>query len=297
MTFSDETYEKIDRYLDRQMSPDEINDFEQELQANQELAAEVQLHADMKTSLADTPENQLRQNLQQLSDDFPDDEKPVSHFPKGWLWLLLPLLLLGAYWLMPQNMTKDTQDIQEETPPPPNSEQTRKAPPKEEPAPPSVPETTAPKEEKTTPPSQTKVEEPQPIAANFTPNPSLEFLIDNNMRDGEFEWVSTDFVPLFNRTGAQQTVPFSFSAQLKTQQNLLEKAFKLHLFNNKAEAFDNFEPLHSFDLTWSTTEENIYQTELQQPLDLPWGLYYFMVEEVELEKVYLVEKFEVRPAK
>ncbi|MEM1319168.1 MAG: hypothetical protein AAGG75_02865 [Bacteroidota bacterium] len=100
MAFSEETYIKIFRYLENDLSSQERADFEQEINASEELAREVALQSEMNELLADSPENELRKNLDTLSRQAQDKEPPGG-FPPYFLWGI-PLLLAAAvaWWLL-----------------------------------------------------------------------------------------------------------------------------------------------------------------------------------------------------
>jgi len=85
MDFNEDLYDKIQDYLDKKLSPAETREFESAIAADEELAREVQLHADMQELLADTPENDLRKNLEKLSAEAIEDSS-------GFDWRLLALI-------------------------------------------------------------------------------------------------------------------------------------------------------------------------------------------------------------
>ena len=80
---------------------------------------------------------------------------------------------------------------------------------------------------------------------------------------------------------------------LKSKENLLDKDLKLHLFNNDQAAFDDFEPLSTYDLQLEETGEDAYRIDFRKSLSLPSGLYYYVLEELDQEKILFVEKFKV----
>lgn len=73
-------YDKIERYLTGELSTEERKTFEQEMKANTDLAAEVQLHQKMASVFEDPQDFQIREGLQQAADSFqwPEEKKIVA---------------------------------------------------------------------------------------------------------------------------------------------------------------------------------------------------------------------------
>jgi len=105
MAFNEQTYQDIQDYLDHKMSPSAQQAFERKLSANEALAKEVQLHAEMQELFADTPENQLRKSLQVLSDEAEEERPGLS-----WKWFaMIPLLIGLVGFLMYQSSSNSKQ--------------------------------------------------------------------------------------------------------------------------------------------------------------------------------------------
>lgn len=102
MDFNEEIYEKIQQYLDMELEGEALQAFEAAINANPALASEVALHREMEDFLADTPENDLRKNLQTLNERFNEDSDKLG---ANWrfLFLLLPFLLVSGWWLISNN--------------------------------------------------------------------------------------------------------------------------------------------------------------------------------------------------
>lgn len=298
MAFSEETYQQIQRYLDQDLSPEELAAFEKEMQENEVLAAEVKLQQEMEELLADTPENNLRKNLQLLNDQVVEETDK-----KGWNWKsalwLLPVLLVAVWWFVgPDNISESDLDT-------PIIEPTK---PVESEASQQIIEENKIEEEDSKPleqdteksgnsnnKEQDKIENTSPpIAANFEPNASLEFLISNPTRSNTVELKIEKKQANVTLSTADQIVTFQFAGQLISTENLVQKAFKLHIFSNNKQAFQDFEPLLTEAIQLTLVSANTYQVDLQKQIQLTPGLYYYLLEDFELEKIYLVEKFEVR---
>jgi hypothetical protein len=303
--FSEEIYRNIQRYLDDRLGPEEREAFEREMKANAELAREVELNREMKTFLADTPENELRRNLQLLGEQA---EEPKTRPSAGWWrWLvfLLPLVLV-SWWLLRdsrENSRVESVIPKEETSapalnqdrgvtPPPEKTDTKQEDAKTIPAPEiqRSEETGTPPEKST----QAADRDRSPIAANTEPIPALELLIDNNVRSTDFQWVDTNPPPDVSLPSPGAAFNFRFSGALTSEANLPEKEFQLHLFSNDPDAFAVFNPLSSFPLTFEETAERTFKVDFQKPLTLRAGLYYYLIEDTATEKIYWVGKFMVK---
>ena len=301
MAFSDDLYRRIDEYLDNELSSDERRNFEQAMSEDEELAKEVALQKEIQELLADTPENELRQNLNRLNEQVVETG---ASYRRKWLWGGLLLLLVPFIWWLYKpgeeniehsTINQEQQETLEEEKGPLEEEVSKKnidLPINEEKG--QIPvEVEKTKESKPSPPTK-KQENPGPIAANFDPNPSIEFLISNNLRSGDIEWSDIQKIGDILQASGNSSIPFNFSAKLQSAEDLTEKKFKLHLFSNEEVAFDNFEPLNSFDLNLDLISEGVYSIDFQTDLKLTPGLYYYLIEDYEIEKIHYVNKFELR---
>lgn len=300
MPVSEDTYQKIQRYLDQEMSSEELAAFEKIIDADQEVAREVALHKDMAELLADTPENKLRQSLKILNDQAKDDSGKPGYSLRYWLWLI-PLFLTAIGWwffksdksIAPsENVTsKEVQtepaiELEEK-------DQTQKAEEKPEQGlkvPEDQNETLEPKEPA---PIQKPSDTPPPIAANFEPNPAIEFLIENNVRNNDFQLEVEKRQNDITLPSATEAFEFQLKVILKTTENLLDQDFKLHLFSNDPSAFQDFLPLSTSDLALSQMAEDTFQIDFQKSMTLAPGLYYYILEDFTEEKIYFVDKFGV----
>jgi hypothetical protein len=299
MASNEELFNAIQRYLNGEMDPEELKKFQEAMVADQSLAEEVQLHADMQALLQDSPENLLRSNLQKLNDQAKDSSSSDKS-SKLWnfLWLL-PVLLVAIGWGI-FNTLKAKDSNEQKT-----VEQSIEAPVEESAQVPAetdllpeknkINDPSSAVEPKDVAPSQTAPdkEDSPPIALNFEPTPALEFLIGNNVRanDLSIEVVKQqEDVKLTSRT---EPMDFQFVAQITSSENLLEKTFKLHLFNNNPEAFGNFEPIQSIDLQLvkETDSSTTYTIKTQKKIQLQPGLYYQVLEDFEAERIHWAGKF------
>ncbi len=300
MALNEEIYGKIQDYLAGGLSEQERIAFEQMMNADEALAQEVALHADMEELLADSMENKLRASLQLLSNQV--QEEPLGSgrsLSIKWLWLLIPVVLFAGWWLLKSPLQdqpssgniprKIIMDSQEEA----RDESTEETEIEE-----AIPKTEGLEEQQQQEPSlPSKTEKPSSpnrvIAANFEPNPSLEFLMDNNLRSDDYEWTETQLQKNVTKT-ASEAFTFRFSGNLKTTADLSKQQFKLHIFSNKPEAFEEFSPSATHDLILQSTATDTYQIDFQKQMMLSPGLYYYLIEDFSEEQIYFVGKFEVR---
>lgn len=301
MALNEDKYRKIQDYLDKKMDQEELGNFEEKLTADEDLAREVKLHADMETFLADTPENDLRNNLQKLSKQVTEDNTQSGNSWR-YLLLLIPILVLAGWWMsnrtgedagldtvLPlENKAVETDKIEKRIDPP--TEEGKELPIENniKETPPSIPKN---------PPKRSREKQEKslrPIAANFASNPSLEFLIENNRRDNEVtlnvEEKQTDIQLL----SADSHFDFQFAAVLQSKADLSQQDFKLHLFSNKKVDFEDFTPLSTSDLRLEKQTDNSYRIGFKNKLSLQPGRYYYILEDFGEETIYFVEKFEVR---
>lgn len=343
MEWNEQTYHKIQAYIDNDLTAKAQEAFETEMDNNPDLAREVILSQDLQELLADTPENALRKNLYHLSEQVKEEDSDKAATTWWWMWGVLLLLVIGISWLfytkntqapplkaidstqmLPSNETENNKEtnIKNETeivPTSPKEEQ------KNEPIifPPSTPQKekqNEPREKPTIPPiastpsidelDDTKVQEPTtyagtneplieemssipsfPIASNFQPNPELDFLISNNLRDSEIVFEIEKFMADVDVSSKFKAITFQFGGRLTAEEDLLGKNFKIHIFSNDKTQFQQFLPLFSHDLKLEQLNSRIYAFDYQKHYLLPSGLYYFMLEDAGTERVYFVEKF------
>ena len=100
-----ETIEKIEQYLNDEMSPPERKDFEQQLAADEELRNDLKLYNDINSTMSALPnEDALRQTLQQMNRRYFAGEAIVKKGTfKKWLAIAASLIFIIAvsfYFLM-----------------------------------------------------------------------------------------------------------------------------------------------------------------------------------------------------
>ena len=127
MDFDETTYDLIDRYLNGELSGEELSAFEARKNSDSALAQEIEISATMKAFLSDSVENDLRKNLQELGEGFVIETEEVKKKAGLWTWIqetidqtlnmlappaspmryalyLLPFLVaLGFWWMIFNN--------------------------------------------------------------------------------------------------------------------------------------------------------------------------------------------------
>ncbi len=297
MASNEKIYNTIQRYLNEEMDPEELKKFQDAMAADPALAEEVQLQQDMQELLEDSPENQLRHNLQKLSDEAKDPFSSVKSSKLWYLLWLIPVLLIALGWVIfsePKNKDANAQEAIEQSIDAP-MEESNQAPSETEILPEEDTQTNDPVpaiKPTTIPPSTPDKKESPPIAGNFEPTPALEFLIGNNVRANDLSIKVVQQQEDVELASQSELVDFQFMAQITTSQNLLKKTFKLHLFDNNPEAFGNFEPIHSIDLELvKDPDQSTYIINTQKKIPLKPGLYYQVLEEYEEERIHWAGKF------
>ena len=314
MLINEELYDKIQRYLDQEMSVEEAQAFEEAMAKDGALAREVALNQEMNAMLGESPENELLKNLEMLSSEVEDTPPASGSSWRPLLWFIPVLLIIGWLVFSPSDNNTSQESkaepaIEEPTTAPAIEEVPAESPSEKEPQETEGKEvereetkkiitpTPSDKQEKLPPslPIDEKPKKSQPIAAaDFEPNPSLDFLIANNVRNNEITLTIQQKQSNVELNNNGDKTAFKIAGQFESATNLSDKDFKLHLFSNKKADFDNFEPFSTFDLTLLPDTDNIYKIANSQSLDLKPGLYYYLIEDYGTEKIYYVEKFEVR---
>lgn len=142
------------------------------------------------------------------------------------------------------------------------------------------------------------------------PNPLLEVYVDQELREGLYKIEITypnkearlpeqaDGTHLFRLAGrlslnkeveepAKLTSPDN-----EEEEEALLPAFRVHLFSNQPEDYENFQPLFTEDISFQV-EGNYYVFQLSHPEELDPGLYYYLVEATESREVFYVGKVSV----
>lgn len=134
------------------------------------------------------------------------------------------------------------------------------------------------------------------IATNFIPNPNWENYIGSHIRSNKIQVT-------IEKPGAESSTnlvngAFTFEClgEIKTMGKTLQGDFKIHLFSNRTEDFNEFRPLKSWNLK-TEKEASSYAFHLQESLAALPGLYYYLLEEADTGIWYYVGKLSVSQSK
>ncbi|MEL6720992.1 MAG: hypothetical protein AAFP82_19980 [Bacteroidota bacterium] len=328
MAFNSKIQEQIQRYLDGEMSASELQNFEQTIAANEDLAQEIGLQKDIANTLADTPENALRKNLQTLNERYQDQSSNGQSW-KNFLWLLPLVLIFGIWWFgssgesnneaisnpnptetlgIPTEPSNPPTEVDssylkptnpqtpEETTPPTKEDQKDEAPkaPKKESSKAPV---YADKTEETK--NNTPVEPPMIMAAPsllnhdfFATLPLLDSLVAQNFQSDKFQIEIQQRIPdtLALEKAIQGNFPFTSTLSITEEFNLSEKDFGLYLYPNHIFYWKENHPWDFTAANMQTKSTNSYQIEVLPNLNLEAGLYYYALRASKKGEVFFVGK-------
>lgn len=205
--------------------------------------------------------------------------------------LLAILVLLVIVWLFLPHPTGDT------TASDPN-ERTREFPVTETPIP----------ESKVDLGAQDGFAELPPEA--IAPNPLLEGYVEQELRESPYTFDITypnkearlteqpDGTHLFRLAGRLSINVVSEEGTTTSAPTASEDeapdipAFRVHLFSNKPEDYESFQPIFTEDIIFQV-EGNVYVFQLSHPEELDPGLYYYLIEATESGEAFYVGKVSV----
>lgn len=291
MDFKEDTYDKIQRYLDNELKGEELRAFEAQLRADKSLAAEVELHREMGDFLEESGENELRKNLEKLGSEF--TEAPNSKRENGFKYLLwlLPLLLLGGVFFYWNSINKN-----EVIPAVPTNEETQdslSAPLIYAELPPFDSALIVWQPEY---PPSTMVLSPDELINEdvFAPNRYLDSLHVNHVPSDSFnitiEKLPSDTVWI-GENGAIVEGDLQIAATVQTPIDLMQETQHLYVYNNLMEQrwyyFDYLKPYKSNEKELV----NIYRIDETIELNAE-GLYYFILlkEDVFIGKIIVKQR-------
>lgn len=140
---------------------------------------------------------------------------------------------------------------------------------------------------------------------DIAPNPILEAYMNNELREGAYQFEVTypnnegqlneqaDGTHLFRLAGRVFVEKEKQLEGEEEEETELDMLFRVQFFSNDPEAYENFQPIFTEDLTFQV-EGDHYAFQLSHPEELNPGLYYYLIEASESGEVYLVGKVIVR---
>jgi hypothetical protein len=272
--------EKIDDYLNGALPATEVMAFEASLQADPELAAEVELQRRMQTVLSDSGEWELRQTLRTISEDYPlpaasEAQVKLVSSPSKW-WYFGPVLIVVAFALV-YFLDLFTPSPGKDVGLPPLETETRTEQP-DSPLELTTEDTIdlAPVAEPTDTPGQTRPEPPRDARDPTSPLPALEQVLAAEAS------VVYDFELSVNRTLEGITLAGTlYALDLPT-----DSTFLLRIFNNNPVRFPGrpvltagFRPEQIIvnEDRIAFGRKNAYAVSFSRVLKLPMGRYYYLI--------------------
>ena len=315
MEFSENTYDRIQKYLTDRMKGDDLKSFKKEMEGNPDLAQEVELHKEMKFYLEDSLENNLRKNLRSLGDELDEDndlEMPENDGGSGdsdggsaggpefnYLWLTVPVLALAAWWFFQSQPTSSPTDpspeVSSEVTPPPLPESDIIEPDSNTLTEIKEPEIAEPKtpEPKVTPPPPKKVKpkakEPSLAEDPYAQNPIFESMRNKKLGENNFQLTISRPYPDKSAEVIKYPVILKFSGTLEADENLSENGFKFQVFTNNPDDYRNARPFFSHSLPLENPIDGFHRISYDKDLLLLPGLYYLEVKDADSGKVYYIK--------
>jgi hypothetical protein len=310
--------EKIERYLNGEISTAEKKNFEQEMKKNKALSDEVALSKDLMAFFKERNMG-LEHKLSDLGEEFFTDEKPQNTKPhtnnnksmNNKTRFIIPLLLLlfasiTGFWYF--NANTNSEKFEDELFSPATSveeaekminEGMREQGDAEEAGSEMSPEII---EEATKPPTNTdnlpdnaptktedkpKVDKPIAIVedkASFKENAVLEGLIQENVRSDRSITIKT---PAENYTFAPKNGVATLKFRFTTAE---ETPIELMIYDNQRESFEKEHRILSTMLRQSSNDELAFDVNVS----LKNGLYYYVLRKKDTSEIVTISKFFVR---
>lgn len=285
-------------YLSNALDPETKLAFEQHLANNPAFAAHVALEREVATAIGASPENELRTNLNRISQKFTTPESLGIQAEKttGWSsarrWQFIGglVIIVGLLLGNLKQIKKALGFGAENTPSPmvlPQAKPTEPAPVLENPsdAQPKANEfgTQAPKASQT--PAQS-----EPIAGAFTPIAQLEAAIGSQVRSGELRFLVSE--PRHGATLARLNgkTNFSLSGKLEGRSKIFNTVYSALIFNNNKQRFETMRALENQALDIAPNGNFHWE----KSMNLAPGLYYLLIEDRESGEWMFVDKFTVK---
>lgn len=279
--YTQDNYERIQAWLDGDLPEDKRQAFEQQMETDEAFRREVKLHRQMQQTFSDPGLWRLQNTLtDMMKKPYPANE-PVGVLPENPTrrWLFAGLLLVFAaviglavwQWNKPAAVPL-SPDIDNEH------------------IPPTEPQAPIKPVAKNQTPTVKKPTENRPVAqinpSDFKPNEAMEKLVNGNfMGEGLTVKIGSplpdaDFV--LNKKGDALV---RFAGVIEDE----SLALRLSIFNNR----ESRESLLSIPFQPQKDAAGKHAFDFQQPLHLPPGLYYFLIEEKKSGALLSVGRFTI----
>ena len=303
----EELYHIIEQYLGGNLDAEEQTAFEKRLADDPQLAREVNLHRKIHEELGNAPKRNLRAKLDQLRQEFTEEEKnKVISINRKRQWRIALSIAAGflllsffIWFFLIRNV--DRNEIVED----PTKTQ-EEVIPQEDPVleddPTEIVEDQKPKEtiEKDDPPKKDPIQMPkQDALASLEPNPDFENLIAQNGSQNVFEFNLEKPKPGQTFQLKDRKIAFQVSGLLLTSSPEEENLFTVAVFDNKSKTISKDKAIQSFSLPLEKSEDEAiafagkdeYFFDLKKSLTLAPGLYYFTLSQDSAASVLFAGKF------
>lgn len=268
----------IHDYLSGVMDIETRKEFESQLASHPDMAERVRFERELYNAIGQSPENDLRANLQQITRRFDQTEfvsVPVSteKTSRKRLWRGVGILaLVGAlvlWWITQYRMKPDAT-------PAPASEPVQII------STPTIEQTPAVQE---APPPQA-VQKSRPVAASYEPIPALETYVGSQYRSQD--WKVTVEEPLPNAQLPAKNGHLSLRISGNIQSTVVaEPGLRVLIFNNDLKSFEAMQPIANAALKVAPDGNFLFE----KVMVFKPGLYYYLIEDEESGNWLLVGKF------
>lgn len=280
--------ELIERYLMHQLGAEELDDFTFRMMSDEKFRKDVEA----SRLILKTTETVRREGQGSVG------KKGGFRY---WILGLLAVLGLGIIWILNQNQAGQIEQVDEtvieeiSTSETSNSNSilTDSADVKNQS---EIPALDVPKQPEKSKPTLPKTSEknvkPRPIAAGFEPNPIIETRMGTQFRSNEYEFNITSPESDSELKLSGQNIDLNFKGNLKTEANIEDAFFQLHLFSNKEENFKKFRTIRSWDLEFKSVE-NQYEFSVSESIELEEGLYYFLIRDEDMGHIFEIGRLKI----
>lgn len=268
----------IHDYLSGVMDIETRKEFESQLASHPDMAERVRFERELYNAIGQSPENDLRANLQQITRRFDQTEfvsVPVSaeKTSRKRLWRGVGILaLVGAlvlWWITQYRMKPDAT-------PAPASEPVQII------STPTIEQTPAVQE---APPPQA-VQKSRPVAASYEPIPALETYVGSQYRSQD--WKVTVEEPLPNAQLPAKNGHLSLHISGNIQSTVVaEPGLRVLIFNNDLKSFEAMQPIANAALKVAPDGNFLFE----KVMVFKPGLYYYLIEDEESGNWLFVGKF------
>ena len=292
----EQLYETIEAYLEGKLTDEARRDFEKEMAADPQLKTEVALHRRMQQELGKSGKAELREQLQQIAQEFPLERKRRSTI--SWLipvsGALAAAILAGViWWALPRAGESPVQQgpaiASDNTPSEPSAVNDS-----------LIAVEPAPKLQEAAPsPQQQQPSTAPPAPDPYLPNPKLENLIASEKPDPNYLISANANTAPTTSENFRATVSGTLRSALLAD----EGSIQIQIYDNRPASYQKERPAASIPLELQRLEDQEvqgfgkmknYTFEKEVEKELPPGLYYYIIKREGEDTPLFIGKVEVR---